>query len=80
MTVQDILNLYMTDDNYIVNSMIVKSSNSIGCTYKWLYSSPCCNNTEIKNAFRRELYIATEPGEILEERTVITSVEVFPAV
>jgi len=76
MTVQDVLDLYIAEDNYVENSMINKSSNDEGCTYKWLFK-----NTS-GSGFRREIFISIEEavsGETLEDRTVISYIEIFPA-
>ena len=73
MNVQNILDTYTPEESYVINSMIIKSFDNLGCTYKWLCRSP--NNT----AFRREVFIATNTyEETIESRTVITSIEVTP--
>ena len=69
MTVQDILDIYINEDNYIPNSLLNKSYDDYGCTYKWLCKQ---DNT----AFRREIFIATEGTGTLEDRTVITYIEI----
>jgi len=72
MTVQDILDEHTGEANYIVNSMIVKSFDDNGCTFKYL-----CQNSGGAGAFRREIFIATSTSGIpIEERTVITHVEI----
>ena len=77
MIVQDVLDLYMAEDNYVEHSMINKSFNDEGCVYKWI------DKNTTGNGFRREVFISIEEavsGETLEDRTVISYIEVFPAV
>ena len=71
MTVQDVLDAYTGEANYIANSMIVKSFDDNGATYKWL-----CKNSNGAGAFRREIFIATSTTGTLEDRTVTTHVEI----
>jgi len=73
MTVKDILDSYKAGTNYVVNSMIVKSYDDYGCTYKWL----CINNSKI--AFRKQIFIATTGTETLEDRTVLVYVDIGEA-
>ena len=73
MIVSQVLATYTGEANYMVNSMILKSSNDTGCTYKWLFK----HNSAM--AKRREVFIATSTTEdTVESRTVVTSIEVVP--
>ena len=74
MTVKNVIDSYKADTNYVINSMILKSYDDYGCTYKWL----CTNDTNI--AFRREVFIATEGTGTLEDRTVLKYVDIDTAV
>ena len=48
MTVQEVLNIYLAEDNYVDGSMINKSFDDEGCVYKWL-SSNNANSVSILN-------------------------------
>lgn len=75
MTVNDVIEAIKLESNYIINSMILKSSDSNGAVYKWL------SKTSDGMACRREIFIATE-GEVtggITERTVLISIEIVPA-
>ena len=73
MTVQDVLDIYEAEENYVVQSIINKSYEDLGCTYKWL-----CKNTG-GGAFRREIFISTTGTGTLVERTVIEYTEISEA-
>lgn len=74
MIVSDVLNGIKADTNYVINSLIVKSFNDDGCTFKWLTA------TTGNSAIRKEIFIATSNvTENLEDRTVITAVEIGEA-
>ena len=73
MTVGELLATYRATTGYITNSLIIKSYDAVGATYKYLLEySP-------GKAYRKEVFIATEAGDDLEARTVITSIEISPA-
>jgi hypothetical protein len=73
MLVSELLTNFKAESGYVVNSMILKSSDSIGATYKWLI--------EYKTglAVRKEIFIATESGDVVEDRVVIKYVDIAPA-
>jgi len=73
MTVQDVLDLYMAEENYVEGSIINKSFDDEGCTYKWLSSNSA------KTAFRREVFIHTSTTGTLEDRTVVNYREIADA-
>ena len=73
MTVQEVLNIYLAEDNYVDGSMINKSFDDEGCVYKWLSS----NNAN--SAFRREIFIHTSTTGTLEDRIVINYIEIADA-
>jgi len=73
MIVQDVIDVYTAEGNYISNSMVKKSSDNLGCTFKWICRM---GNT----AFRREVFIATSTTEDdVTQRTVTEHIEVLPA-
>lgn len=72
MTVQDVIDTYMAEANYVCGSMINKSYDDNGCAWKWL-----CHNES--GAFRREVFMCTSTTGTLEERTVTEHVEVNDA-
>jgi len=73
MTVSEYLNILKSESTYITNSLILKSSDASGAIYKLL------QRTSISTAIRKEVFIATEPGDILEDRIVIEAIEVIPS-
>jgi len=73
MTVQEVLDLYMAEENYVDGSIINKSFDDEGCVYKWLSSNTA------QTAFRREVFIHTSTTGTLENRTVINYVEIADA-
>ena len=73
MTVQDVLNTVKAGNNYVTNSLVIKSSDAGGVVYKYLETN------DMSIGIRREIFIATEVGEVLEERVVITNLEIVPA-
>lgn len=73
MLVSDILTAVKARVGYVTNSLVVKSYDDLGCTYKWLLR---CGSF----AKRHELFIATSTTEdAIETRTAIDSVDVEPA-
>lgn len=76
MLVSEYLNTLKAETGYVTGSMILKSSDSVGCAYKWLFRY----DVAIAVGRRREVYIATSgTDENIEARTVVDSVEVQPA-
>jgi hypothetical protein len=74
MLVSELLNTLKAESGYVTNSMILKSSDSVGATYVWLYK----RNDII--GYRREIFVGTSgTDEVVENRTVVTSIEVVPA-
>jgi len=70
MTIKELLDEFREQDNYVENSMINKSFDDKGCTFKWLVKT---NN----KGFRREIFISTSNiTDNLEDRTVSTYLEV----
>ena len=72
MTIQDVLDLYEAEENYVGNSMINKSFDDNGATYKWL-------SLNDNGAFRREVFMCTSTTGTLEERVVDKYVEINDA-
>ena len=70
MIVQNILDIYKAEENYIINSMIVRSYDEIGCVFQWLSK----NNNNL--AAIRKVFIGTTGTEILEERNAIIYIEI----
>ena len=70
MIVQNILDIYKAEENYIINSMIVRSYDETGCVFQWLSK----NNNNL--AAIRKVFIGTTGTEILEERNAIIYVEI----
>jgi len=81
MTVQDVLNIITARITYIPQSILLKSSDESGATYKWLegiVAWELCAGTSL----RCELFVATDYADKdkeVAERTVIVYTEVFPA-
>jgi hypothetical protein len=76
MKILDLLTQIKAKEEYVINSLHLKESDDYGCVYKYLTN---CNNLGI----RREIFIATsiEEAELdLSEKTILTYIEVFPAV
>ena len=78
MTVQEYITAVAATDNYVHNSIMLKSSDSNGCVYKWLETMAI--GKEIKS-FRKEVFIELNPAETGEllSKTVVNSIEVLPA-
>lgn len=75
MTVGTLLNNIKNSADYFINSLLLKSSDNYGCTYKWLVKGKTL-------ATRKEIFIALDPEESeleLEQKTVIESTEVYPS-
>jgi len=73
MTVQEALDTFTCETNYVTNSIISKSYDDNGCTYKWLHKN------KDSSAFRREVFIATTGTGAVLGRTVIEFVEIGEA-
>jgi len=74
MTVSDMLDNLKEETQYVVNSMILKSYDDNGCTYKYL------SEYKTDHAVRKEVFMATTGTGDLEGRTVTEWVYVYPAV
>mgnify|MGYP001270224273 CR=1 FL=1 len=73
MLVSDVVTTIKASSGYIANSLILKSSNAEGCTYKYL-------QTVGTVARRREWFISTSTSEDdVTVRTVIADIEVLGA-
>lgn len=71
MTVNDILDIFIEEETYMEHSMLNKSYDDLGCTYKWVSKLP--GN---KRGNRREIFIATSTTEEdIKDRTVISYIE-----
>jgi hypothetical protein len=77
MLVSELLTAIKAREDYVTNSLLLKSNDTLGGTYKWLATS---DKTEM-TAGRKEIFIAAEgtEGDDFTTRTVITSVEVISA-
>jgi len=76
MIVTEFLNIISSDDAYVHSSLYLKSSNDNGCVYKYLIKSR-------DMGIRKEIFIELNPEENeldLLEKTVINSIEVYPAI
>jgi len=74
MIVQEVIDIFKAETNYVGKSMINKSFNDEGCTFKWLAKNGI-------SALRREVFISTvvDPEVDLLNRTVIEYVEIGDA-
>ena len=75
MTVSEFLTTIESDQSYVNHSLFLKSSDNYGCIYKLLIKS---NDV----AIRKEIFIElnAEESEItLLDKTVVSSIEVYPA-
>lgn len=75
MKVSELLNNIGENSDYIFNSLYLKSSDIYGCTYKYLVKTG-------SYASRKQIFIAlnSEESELdLLEKTVVDSIEVYPA-
>lgn len=72
MTVQDVLDIYEAEDSYVSNSMVNKSYDDNGCTYKWLARAG-------SKAFRREVFMCTTGTGTLTGRTAVEYIEIDEA-
>jgi hypothetical protein len=73
MIISELLDTIRASEGYIPNSLILKTADSLGGVYKWL-------NTNNGTALRKEMFVAAEGTGGMEEREVITNIEVMPAV
>ena len=76
MTVTEFLDIVKQNDKYIEGSLYLKSGDNYGCVYKYLVLTPGLF------ASRREVFIELTPEESeleLGNKTVISSIEVYPA-
>jgi len=81
MTVQDLLNLILARTTYITQSLILKSVDDYGVTYKWLEGTISCEMCS-GSSMRYEMFVATDYADKdkdITERTTIVSTEVYPA-
>jgi len=75
MKVSEYLTTIKNQENYVTNSLFLKSSDNYGCVYKFLEKN-------IIGAMRREIFIElnSEESEVaLLDKTVVSYVEVLPA-
>lgn len=72
MTVQEVLDIFQSEDTYVGKSMVNKSYDDNGCTYKWLAKQGT-------KAFRREVFICTTGTGELTGRTAVEYVEINEA-
>lgn len=75
MKVSDILLSFKNQENYVNNSLYLKSVNIEGCVYKFLIDNRGFG-------MRKEFFIALNPEESglsLEEKTAVNSIEIYPA-
>jgi len=75
MTVSEFLITIESDQSYVNHSLYLKSSDNYGCVYKWLIKS-----NDI--AIRKEIFVELNPQESelnLEDKTVVSYIEVYPA-
>ena len=73
MTVAEYLEIVKSENTYVTNSLILKSIDASGVVYKLL------QKMGLTIAIRKEIFIATEAGAILEERVIIMAIEIIPA-
>ncbi len=75
MKVSDLLISIAENSDYVANSLLLKSSDNKGCSYKWLIKAGDI-------AYRKQIFIALDPEESeleLLDKTVINYIEVSPA-
>lgn len=73
MLVSELVSSYKAESGYVTNSLIEKSHDDYGVTYKWLFKR------DDTIAYRREMFIAAEGAGDPMDRTVIMNIEVIPA-
>ncbi len=78
MTVSELLSNIKNQQYYFPGSLILKSSDEQGAVYKWLEKA---NGT----AYRKEIFIELNPDEeesgiTLENKTVVSYIEIVPAI
>jgi hypothetical protein len=77
MIVSEFLSNLKSQNDYINNSLILKSSDNFGCTYKYLILSG-----DDAIAIRKEIFIELDETESelnLLEKTIVNYIEVNPA-
>jgi hypothetical protein len=75
MLISEALTQIQSETGYVQNSLIIKSSDAYGATYKWLFRY-------VPNlATRREVFFAavSVANDVVADRTIIDQVEVGPA-
>ena len=76
MKIFEYLDIIKNTENYINNSLKLKSSDNDGCIYNWL------TRISSGNAIRNEIFIElnAEESEItLLDKTAVSNIEVYPA-
>ena len=73
MTVAELVASLETTDGYVTNSMLLKSFDDRGATYKYLFEY----KTDL--AIRKEIFIATTGTGDLDDRTVTKWVYIYPS-
>lgn len=78
MIVQDIITAIKAETAFVTNSLIIKSVDSDGLTFKFLNKQTVDGVT---TAVRREVFVATEASFLPDPlaRTVIEHIDVIPA-
>lgn len=75
MKMTEFINNITSQSTFISGSLLLKSADNLGCTYKWLEGIGTV-------ATRRQVFIAFNPEESelpLLDKTVVNSIEVYPA-
>jgi len=78
MLVSEILNGIKLEEGYVTNSLVLKSYDTLGGTYKYLVKLSSIHEL---SAYRKEIFIAANgiEGDGFVDRTVITYIEVKEA-
>ena len=78
MLVSEILNGIKLEEGYVTNSLVLKSYDTLGGTYKYLVKLSSIHES---SAYRKEVFIAANgtEGDSFVNRTVITYIEVKEA-
>jgi hypothetical protein len=72
MKILNLLDTIRNNNDYVINSLYLKSYNNCGCVYKWLVRAE-------NIAYRKEIFIAYAIDELsLEEKEILDYIEIIP--
>lgn len=73
MTVREKLEIIEAESGYVINSLILKSYDDYGGTWKWLQKS-------VQGfGYRREIFLAFEGSGDIMDKTILDEIEILPA-